>query len=49
MLIQNHINQKLIRNFFWVGVVKNGYNQSGYRTQKLTISQECTDGVSRFL
>ena len=29
-------------------VVKNGCGQSGYRTLKLTISQECTDGVSRF-
>ena len=33
---------------FWVGVVKNGCGQSGYRTLKLTVSQECTDGVSRF-
>ena len=29
-------------------VVKNGCGQSGYRTLKLTISQEYTDGVSRF-
>ena len=34
---------------FWVGVVKNGCGQSGYRTLKLTVSQECTDRVTKFL
>ena len=31
-----------------MGVVKNGCGKSGYRALKLTVSQECTDGVSRF-
>ena len=33
---------------FWVGVVKNGCGESGYRTLKLTVSQECTDRVTKF-
>ena len=31
-----------------MGVVKNGCGHSGYRTLKLTVSQECTDRLSRF-
>ena len=30
-------------------MVKNGCGQSDYRTPKLTVSPECTDGASRFI
>ena len=33
---------------FWVGMVWNGCDQSGYRTLKLTISQEGIDGINWF-
>ena len=33
---------------FWVGMVKNGCEQSSRSTLKLIVSQECTDGVRRF-
>ena len=42
MLIQIHINWKLIKKFW------GGCGQSVYRILKLTVSQECADGVSRF-
>ena len=47
MLIQIHINQKLVKNFLG-GHGKNGCGQSGHRTLKLIVSQECTDGVLDF-
>ena len=31
-----------------MGVVKNVCSQSGHSTLKLTLCQECTDGVSKF-
>ena len=48
MLIQIHINEKLIKNFFGVVVVRNRCGQSGCRTLKLTVTQKCADGVNRF-
>ena len=44
-------SQKLIENwskFFGLGVVKNGWSQSGLWTPKLTVSQEWTDEINLF-
>ena len=50
--LMNHISKTNQRNSwskkFWVGVVKNVCCQSGHRTLKLTVSQECTDQVNKF-
>ena len=47
MLIQIHINQKLSQNF-WMGMVRNGYCQSGHGTLKLAVLQEWIDGMNLF-
>ena len=48
ILIQIHINQKLIKNFWGMGLVKNGCGQSVHETLKLTVSKEWFDGMNWF-
>ena len=47
MLIQIQMNWKWIKIFF-VGMVKNGCDQSGDGTLKWTVSQEWIDGTNQF-
>ena len=42
------IKIKIRSNYFWLGMVKNGYGQSSLWTLKLTVSQEWTDGINWF-
>ena len=40
---------KVDQKNFWLGMVKNGFGQSGHRTvSRWTVSQEYINGVSRF-
>ena len=34
--------------FFWVGMVRKGYSQSGHGTLKLTVSQKWSEGINWF-
>ena len=40
MLIQIRKNEKLIKNFSWLGIVKNEFCQSGPWTLKMTVSPD---------
>ena len=39
---------KVDQNFIYIGMVKNGCDQSGHGTLELTISQKWKDGINWF-